>query len=133
MAKVNWKDSLGAGISLFRDCSRNIKSSSGMERLNEAIYGRLVDTLWYAPDYGINLPSRIRRQNPYTWGVLASEVETELLKDDRIAYVNVDIEYDETSNLAKVYITGEAINGASFNMTTQVDLLTQESITFNAV
>jgi hypothetical protein len=131
MARVNPSDPLGYGISLWKDCSKNIKSSSGMNKVYEAILGRLVDTLWYAPDYGIELFNRLRSSSPLTWESLAGQVETELLKDDRLLSVTVDIDYDEPNKIVNVYINGIVISGQSFSLIGDANLLTSTEINFN--
>lgn len=131
MAKVDWSSPLGAGISLLRDCSHNIKSSSGISKVYEAIYGRLLDKLWYAPDYGFNLFGALRSTSPLNYETIASQVETELLKDDRILSVDVNINYDEPNKTVYVYINGVVSNGQTFNLIGNADLFNSSELSFN--
>lgn len=128
--KLDWLSPLGAGLSLWTDYSVNLKSVSGKERVREAILGRLVDKVWYDPDYGVDLLGKLRTQNPTTYNSLASECEREILKDDRVEEADVSISYNENIDLVTVSVYCVLSDGESFDLIGSINLLTANSISF---
>jgi hypothetical protein len=130
MAKPQRDSKMGYGISLARDFSRNWRPSSGAERVAEAMMGRVLDSLFYAPSYGIRLAQRIRDQQPVTYAGLASEVERELLKDDRVGSVEVFISHPDSQGVVTVTINGTTSEEDEFNLIGSANALTGEQIRF---
>lgn len=97
----------GYDIDLFLDFTNDVRSCSGKRLVINALVGRLVDSLFYEPSYGIQLPERLKRIEPATLGNLATEVERELERDDRVKYINCRIDFDENNKSVNVYIDGE--------------------------
>lgn len=128
--KLDRLSPLGFGMSLFLDLSRNVKSSSGVQKVAEAIVGRLVDRLWYDPDYGVDLLTKLKTYNPINYPYLASECEREILKDDRIEDVTVTINYDENIKHVSVIVNGVVATGETFDLVGSVDLMNASTISF---
>lgn len=97
----------GYDIDLFLDFTNDVRSCSGKRLVLNALVGRLVDSLFYEPSYGIQLPDRLKRIEPATLGNLATEVERELERDDRVKFINCRIDFDENNKSVNVYIDGE--------------------------
>lgn len=97
----------GYDIDLFLDFTNDVRSCSGKRLVINALVGRLVDSLFYEPSYGIQLPERLKRIEPATLGNLATEVERELERDDRVKFINCRIDFDENNKSVNVYIDGE--------------------------
>lgn len=126
MAKVDKNDRLGYGISLFTDFSKNVKRSSGVDRVIESVVGILIDRLWYAPSYGIDLPWRINHDNPRTYNGLAAEAERAVLNDERVATCTITISQPDANNAVSVIVSGETIDGGDFTLKATSDLNVQD-------
>lgn len=111
MAKVDRNDPLGFGVSIVTDFSRNVKRSSGVVRVMEAVIGILLDRLWYAPEYGIDLPRRILSQDSRTYPGLAAETERAILTDERVETAQVRIDPPDGDGNVLVTVTGTAVTG----------------------
>jgi hypothetical protein len=134
MAKTNKPDvlsPLGYGISYARltDFSANVKSSSGVQRVIEAIVGRLVDNLWYDSSYGINLMERLRGSHIESYKSLEVEIERELLKDDRISDISVVIDVNSSDNIS-IHINGLTSTNESFGLVGNVNSIALSDISF---
>jgi hypothetical protein len=133
MAVIDKLSPMGFGTSLFTDFSRNVRSTSGKQKVIEGIVGRLVDTPWYAPSFGVDLINRLQRIDLNNLDTLSSECEQEILKDDRVESVVVEITYDSATQNINVYVNGYLTDDdeKSFTLISNVNLLNIESITFN--
>lgn len=112
----------GYDIDLFLDFTNDVRSCSGKRLVLNALVGRLVDSLFYEPSYGIQLPERLKRIEPATLGNLATEVERELERDDRVKFINCRIDFDENNKSVNVYIDGElSATDESFEFVGSID------------
>src|SRR5687768_8719376 len=104
----------GTGVSCFNDITRTMSLSRGVDRVVEAIAGRLQDQLWYDPNYGLPIELLVINATKPELRSLASQVERECLKDDRVATVDVEVSFaDET---LEILIQGTTSDGTEFRL-----------------
>lgn len=133
MPRPNRYDPLGYDLSLFNDFSVNMKAASGPQLVAEAARRHLTDRLFWDETYGIELPQRIRRQQPSTYPALAEEARQELLKDERIADVRVVISPPDVNRTVHVSVDGVCSDERTFQFVMSVSQLTVDQITFTQV
>jgi len=97
----------GYDISLFLDIRKNGSATSGKDLVLNSIVGKILDyDLWYSESYGINLEPQIRTGNVSQFGLIATQTEREILKDDRIESVEVTIAEPDVNGNVAVTIAG---------------------------
>lgn len=105
-----------AEIFCFRDCSPAIRTTNNIKNIIEGrVISRLLDSYWYAPAYGVKLQNELNRIDVTTLPTLERRCEAEILKEPLIATCKVQIELNETTRLATVYVnvTPNIINNPS--------------------
>lgn len=73
----------GTGFSVWPDITTTMSSVSGIERVAQAIILRLLGTWWYDQTYGYPLASLVLSDTAGL-GSLATAIEREIMKDDRV-------------------------------------------------
>ncbi len=123
----------GYAASFALDFRRNVSATFGVDLVADAIIGRIVDDLWYAPDYGINLARKIRYQDPDTYGEIAVATEVEIRKDSRVQQVTVTIDPPDNSNNVSVLITGITSENQSFDLVGKLNTFDASDFSFSQV
>jgi len=78
------------------------------------ISGRLQDRLWYDPNYGLPVELEVINSSPPELRSLASRIERECLKDDRVDSVSVDVSF--SNEQLTILIQGVTDDGTEFRL-----------------
>lgn len=111
----------GYDMDLFLDLTRDMRATTGKRLVINDLIGRLVDSLFYDPSFGIQLQNRLKRVNVKTLPNLETEVVNELERDDRVESVQCSIVYDPSTNNVNVSIAGVLRDGDSFEFIGAMD------------
>jgi len=104
----------GVGVSCFNDITRTMSLSRGVDRVVEAIAGRLQDQLWYDPNYGLPVELEVINSTRPELRSLASRIERECMKEDRVDSVNVDVSF--ANETLTILIQGTTDDGDDFRL-----------------
>lgn len=108
-------------MDLFLDLTRDMRATTGKRLVINDLIGRLVDSLFYDPSFGIQLQNRLKRVNVKTLPNLETEVVNELERDDRVESVQCSIIFDPSTNNINVSIAGVLRDGESFEFIGSMD------------
>lgn len=111
----------GYDMDLFLDLTRDMRATTGKRLVINDLIGRLVDSLFYDPSFGIQLQNRLKRVNVKTLPNLETEVVNELERDDRVESVQCSIVYDPSTNNVNVSIAGVLRDGDTFEFIGSMD------------
>jgi phage baseplate assembly protein W len=125
---------LGSDFSCFPDMSPTRKVVSGERCLAEHLASRLETPrggLFYDPNYGTDLRAYVNRSGVTKYQV-TSDIQTESLKDERVAKVVPDVTITNTTITARISVVPEDSTLKPFDFTINVSQLTVELVNFSA-
>ena len=125
----------GTDLSAVSDLEVTMREVSGRELLAQAIARRLQTPrgggLFYDADYGYDVRQFVSGST-LPEGTIEAAIENEILKDERVADVQVDVRYFTANKNLKIYV---AINDGDgpFDLVLDVSDVTVELLTEDAV
>jgi phage baseplate assembly protein W len=123
---------LGSDFHGYPDIHPTLKQVSGTLCLVQALARRLETPrggLFYDPDYGTDLRKFVN-QSGVTRAQVVSAIQTECLKDQRVASVTATVEFADTDMTIFISVTPDG-ESESFSFTLNVGALTVELIDFS--
>lgn len=127
---------LGSDFSCYPDMSPTLKVVSGERCLAEHLASRLetpLGGLFYDPNYGTDLRAFVNQSGVTSYRI-ASAVESECAKDERVESVTVDVTIADTAITVFISVDPATESGlAEFEFTLNVSQLSVELLDFSKV
>lgn len=123
---------LGSDFACYPDMSPTLKVVSGERCLAEHLASRLetpTEGLWYDPNYGTDLRAFVN-QSGVSRSRVASVIQTECKKDERVAEVTAEVNVTSDTITAFISVTPDDPNASPFVFTLNVSQLTVELLNF---